>query len=55
MSRKTYRVEIKGNATFVGYVTAESEDEAFDIAVQDNISDYLLDDVVSLKYKLEEM
>jgi hypothetical protein len=55
VARKTYRVEIKGMSTFVGYVTAESEDEAYQIAVDEDMSEWLFEDIVDAQYELEEM
>jgi hypothetical protein len=55
MSKKTYRVEIIGKARFVGYVTANSEDEAYQIAVDEDVNEYLFDDLWDCNYELEEM
>lgn len=55
MAKKTYRVEILGKARFIGYVTAESEDEAYQIAVDEDVNDYLFEDLWDCTYNLEEM
>jgi hypothetical protein len=50
-----YRVEIKGMATFVGYINAASESEAYEIAAEESVDEYLLDDIENPKYVVEEV